>query len=133
VRQTADTCAQAEVPFFLEPLTCSPDPEQPKLSPEERCHAVVQTARKLTVIPGVGILKAESSLDINAESREAEWVAACRELDAASRVPWVLLGAAVRFETYLLQVIAAGGAGDLPGQHCRPAAHRHPDVDPQGS
>jgi tagatose-1,6-bisphosphate aldolase len=50
-------------------------------------------------------------LDINAEPGEAEWLAACCELDAASRVPWVLLSAGVDIETYLLQVIAAVRAG----------------------
>ncbi len=111
VRQTADACARAEVPFFLEPLTYSPDPDQSKLSPEERPLVVIETARKLTAIPGVDILKVEFPLDIKAEPREAEWLAACRELDAASRVPWVLLSAGVDIETYLFQVIAAARAG----------------------
>lgn len=111
VRQTADACARAEVPFFLEPLAYSPDPDQPKLSPEEHRLVVVETARKLTAIPGVDILKVEFPLDIKAEPREAEWLVACRELDAASHVPWVLLSAGVDIETYLLQVIAAARAG----------------------
>ena len=111
VRQTADACARAEMPFFLEPLTYSPDPDQPKLSPEERRLVVVETARKLTAIPGVDILKVEFPLDIKAEPREAEWLVACRELEAASHVPWVLLSAGVDIETYLLQVIAAARAG----------------------
>jgi tagatose 1,6-diphosphate aldolase len=111
VRTTADACARAETPFFLEPLTYSPDPNQPKLSPEERRHVVVETARKLTAIPGVDVLKVEFPLDINAEPGEAEWLTACRELDAASHVPWVLLSAGVDIETYVLQVIAAARAG----------------------
>jgi tagatose 1,6-diphosphate aldolase len=111
VRQTADACARAEVPFFLEPLTYSPDPDQPKLPPEERRRIVVETARKLTAIPGVDILKVEFPLDIRAEPREAEWLAACRELDGASHVPWVLLSAGVDIETYVVQVIAAARAG----------------------
>jgi tagatose 1,6-diphosphate aldolase len=111
VRQTADACARAEVPFFLEPLTYSPDPDQPKLPPEERRRIVVETARKLTAIPGVDILKVEFPLDIRAEPREAEWLAACRELDGASHVPWVLLSAGVDIETYVAQVIAAARAG----------------------
>lgn len=69
------------------------------------------TNRKLTAIPGVDILKVEFPLDIKAEPGEAEWLAACRELDAASNVPWVLLSAGVDIETHLLQVIAAARAG----------------------
>jgi tagatose-1,6-bisphosphate aldolase len=111
VRQTADACAQAEVPFFLEPLTYSPDPEQPKLPPDELRAAVVETARKLSAFPGVDILKVQFPLDIKAEPRESEWLVACRELDAASRVPWVLLSAGADIETYALQVIAAARAG----------------------
>jgi tagatose 1,6-diphosphate aldolase len=111
VRQTADACARAEVPFFLEPLTYSPDPDQPRLSPEERRLVVVETARKLTAIPGVDILKVEFPLDIKAEPGEAAWLAACHELDAASHVPWVLLSAGVDIETYVRQVIAAARAG----------------------
>jgi tagatose-1,6-bisphosphate aldolase len=111
VRQTADACARAEMPFFLEPLTYSPDPGQPKLSPEERRLVIAETARRLTAIPGVDILKVEFPLDIKAEPREGEWLAACRELDEASCVPWVLLSAGVDIETYWLQVIAAARAG----------------------
>lgn len=111
VRQTADACARADIPFFLEPLTYSPNPDQPRLSPEERHLVVVETARKLTAIPGVDILKVEFPLDIKAETREAAWLAACRELDAASHVPWVLLSAGVDIETYVLQVITAARAG----------------------
>jgi len=110
-RQTADACAEAEVPFFLEPLTYSLDPNRPKLSPEERRCVVVETARQLTAIPGVDVLKAEFPLDSTVVPDEAEWLAACQELTEASRVPWVLLSAGVDFETFLHQVAAAGRAG----------------------
>jgi tagatose-1,6-bisphosphate aldolase len=111
VRHTAATCAEAEVPLFLEPLSYSPDPARPSLSPEERRRTVIETARRLTAIPGVDLLKAEFPLDIAAEPGEAEWLVACQDLTRASRVPWVLLSAGADFETYLLQVAAAGRAG----------------------
>jgi len=111
VRDTAAACAEAEAPFFLEPLSYSPDPARPKLPPEERRLTVIETARRLTAIPGVDLLKAEFPLDIAAAPGEAEWLAACRELTEASRVPWVLLSAGTDFETYLLQVAAAARAG----------------------
>jgi len=111
VRHTAAACAEAEVPLFLEPLSYSPDPARPKFTPEERHWTVVETARRLTAIPGVDLLKAEFPLDIAAVPGEAEWLAACQELTEASRVPWVLLSAGTDFETYLLQVVVATRAG----------------------
>jgi tagatose 1,6-diphosphate aldolase len=122
VRQVAASCAKADLPFFLEPLSYSLDPEQPRLSPQERRRVVVETARRLTAIPGVDVLKAEFPLDVHqngsahrngfaAVPDETEWLAACRDLTDASRVPWVLLSAGVDFETYLRQVVAAASAG----------------------
>jgi tagatose 1,6-diphosphate aldolase len=111
VCRTAALCAEAEAPLFLEPLSYSPDPTRHGLTPEERRHVVLETARRLTAIPGVGVLKAEFPLDIAAVPDEAEWLAACRELTEASRVPWVLLSAGADFETYLRQVTAAARAG----------------------
>jgi len=111
VRQVAADCAEADVPLFLEPLSYSPDPDQRKLSSQERRRVVVETARRLTTIPGVDVLKAEFPLDIAVVPDEAEWLAACQELTKASRVPWVLLSAGVDFETYLRQVAVAARAG----------------------
>ena len=111
VRRVAKAAEEAEVPLFLEPLSYSLDPARRRLPPEERRRVVVETARRLTAIPGVDVLKAEFPLDVAAISDEAEWLAACRELTAASRVPWVLLSAGVDFETYLRQVAVAGRAG----------------------
>jgi tagatose 1,6-diphosphate aldolase len=116
VRQVADSCQQADVPFFLEPLSYPLDPTRRRLPPGERRRVVVETARRLTVISGVDVLKAEFPLDIDPQDgtvvpAETEWLAACRELTAASRVPWVLLSAGVGFETYLRQVVVAASAG----------------------
>lgn len=111
VRQVAADCREAETPLFLEPICYSPDPAQPRLSPQERRRAVVETARRLTAFPGVDVLKAQFSLDIGAVPDEAEWLAACQELTEASRVPWVLLSAGVDFETYLRQMAAAARGG----------------------
>jgi tagatose 1,6-diphosphate aldolase len=111
VRQVAVSCAEADLPFFLEPISYSVDPAQPRLSPQERRRVVVETARRLTAIPGVDVLKAEFPLDVAAVPDEAEWLAACCELTDGSRVPWVLLSAGVDFETYLRQVVVAASAG----------------------
>ncbi len=111
IRQVAEGCEAAELPLFLEPLSYSLDPARKKLPAEAYHRVVLETARRLTAIPGVDILKAEFPLDSSAEPDEAAWLAACRELTATSRVPWVLLSAGVDFEQYLLQVAAAARAG----------------------
>jgi tagatose-1,6-bisphosphate aldolase len=56
------------------------------------------------------VLKAEFPLD-TANPDEAQWTAACAEISAASITPWILLSAAVDYETYLRQVTAACNAG----------------------
>jgi tagatose-1,6-bisphosphate aldolase len=110
VKQVAAECAAEELPIFLEPLSYSLDPAAKKLSPEERHHVIVETARRLTLL-GIDILKAEFPLDATAEPDEAAWFDACRELSQASQTPWVLLSAGVDFDAYLRQVTAACRAG----------------------
>jgi tagatose-1,6-bisphosphate aldolase len=111
VRQVAASCLEAEIPLFLEPLSYSIDPAQPRLAPQERRRVVVETARRLTAISGVEVLKAEFPLDIGAVPDEAGWLDACRELTGASRVPWVLLSGGADFQAYLHQAAAAARAG----------------------
>jgi tagatose-1,6-bisphosphate aldolase len=115
VRQVGAASVVAGIPFFLEILTYSVDPGRPRLTREELRHTVLESARRLTAFPGVDVLKAEFPLDIAAAPDEAAWLAACQELTAAAKVPWVLLSAGVDFETYLRQVIAAtrGGASGV--------------------
>jgi tagatose 1,6-diphosphate aldolase len=111
VQRVGASCIEADVPLFLEPLSYALDPEQRRLPSQERCRVVLETARRLTALPGVDVLKAEFPLDVAAVPDEAEWLAPCRELTEASRVPWVLLSAGVDFETYLRQVAVAAHAG----------------------
>lgn len=107
VAETAAACQRYDLALMIEPLTYHP--QGGERSAEEKRWAVIETARRLTAISGVDLLKAEFPLP--PESPEAEWIAACRELDAASRVPWIVLSAAVDFETYLRQTIVACQAG----------------------
>jgi tagatose 1,6-diphosphate aldolase len=115
VRQVGAASMESGMPFFLEILSYSTDPGQRHLAPEERHRVVLESARRLTALPGVDVLKAEFPLDIAAVPDEAAWLAACRELTAAAHVPWVLLSAGVDFDTYLRQVLTAarGGAGGV--------------------
>ena len=110
VKQTAAECATADLAFFLEPLSYSPVADQKKLPAAERRRVVLETARRLTPL-GVDVLKAEFPLDAAAEPDEQAWAAACAELSAASRAPWVLLSASVDYATYLRQATVACCAG----------------------
>lgn len=111
MERVAATCLEAEIPLFLEPLSYSLKPSKSKPSGEERRRVVIETARRLTAIQGVDVLKAEFPLDAETSKDEATGTDACQELTAASRVPWVLLSAGVDFETYLRQVSVATRAG----------------------
>jgi tagatose-1,6-bisphosphate aldolase len=93
---------------MLEPLSYSLT--EAKLTSDEKRYVVVETARRLTPIPGVDVLKAEVPLATD-DLDEARLAAACAEVSAASVTPWILLSAAVTFETYQRQIIAACQAG----------------------
>ena len=109
VRQVAADCTHFDILLMLECLSYSPDPAQ-KLSSVQKRRVVLETARRLA-LDGVDIFKAEFPLDVKTEPDERVWAEACVELSAACRVPWVLLSAAVDYETYLRQVTVACRAG----------------------
>jgi tagatose 1,6-diphosphate aldolase len=109
VRQVADECIRLDLALMLEPLSYSLAGGE-RLSSLEKQHVVTETARRLT-IPGVDVLKAEFPLDITASQLESDWARACGDLSSASQAPWILLSAAVDFETYLRQVRVACQAG----------------------
>lgn len=104
----ADDCTKHDLVLMLEPLSYSLD-ESKKLSSEEKRYVVVESAKRLTPL-NVDILKAEFPLDLN-ETDEVKWMDACKEISSASTVPWILLSAAVDYETFLRQVTVACNAG----------------------
>jgi tagatose-1,6-bisphosphate aldolase len=93
---------------MLEPLSYSLN-ENRKLSSEEKRYVVTESAKRLTPL-NVDILKAEFPLDPS-ETDESKWMMACREISAASHIPWILLSAAVDYDTYVRQVAVACNAG----------------------
>jgi tagatose-1,6-bisphosphate aldolase len=107
VRQVADDCAEHEIALMLEPLSYSLT-EGKKLTSEEKRTVVIETARRLTPL-GIDILKAEFPLDAQADP--IAWEDACAQVSSASVVPWILLSAAVDYETYVNQVTTACRAG----------------------
>jgi len=116
VADVAADCRAADLALFVEPLSFSLV-EGEKLTGEERRRVVVETARRLTAIGG-DVLKAEFPYDASLTDR-ARWGAACRELDEAAAVPWVLLSGGVEGATFEAQVAAAceaGASGVLAGR-----------------
>src|SRR6266496_4121634 len=107
-KQVAEDCARHDLVFVLEPLSYSLD-ETKKLSSEEKRYIVIETARRLTGL-NIDILKAEFPLNAN-DADESKWIEACQEISSVSRVPWILLSAAVDFEVFLRQVTVACNAG----------------------
>jgi tagatose 1,6-diphosphate aldolase len=117
VRQVVDECNRYDLGLMLEPLSYSLTAEK-KLSSAEKRYVVTETARRL-VFPGVDVLKAEFPLDIAEDANEANWTAACADISASSPAPWIVLSAAVDYETYLRQVeiaCRAGASGSAVGR-----------------
>jgi tagatose 1,6-diphosphate aldolase len=108
IEKVAEDCAKHDLLLMLEPLSYSLD-ENRKLTSEQKRYVVVETAKRLTPL-NVDILKAEFPLDLT-EKDQGTWKDACQEITAASCVPWILLSAAVDYQTYLHQVTVACGAG----------------------
>ena len=108
-KMVANDCKKFDLGLMLEPLSYSLDPEKSKLSSDEKRYVVTETARKLSPL-GADVLKAEFPLETQ-NSEESTWNAACADVSSASVLPWILLSAAVDFETYLRQVRVACTAG----------------------
>lgn len=106
--KVAEDCARHDLALMLEPLSYSLD-ENKKLTSEEKRYIVVETAKRLTPL-NVDILKAEFPLGAE-ETDSKVWAEACAEISSASIVPWILLSAAVDYETFLRQVTVACNAG----------------------
>lgn len=108
VAQVGEESLRYDLPLMLEPLSYSL--QGVTLSDEEKRWVVIETARRLSVIPGVDVLKAEFPLTAHNQD-EKMWREVLAELHAASAVPWILLSATVSFETYLRQVTLACQSG----------------------
>lgn len=106
--EVAEDCMKQDLILMLEPLSYSLD-ENKKLSSDEKQYLVVETAKRLTPL-NVDVLKAEFPVDLN-ETDESKWMSACKEISSASIAPWILLSAAVDYDTFMRQVIVACNAG----------------------
>jgi len=109
VRLIGEECSRFDLGLMLEPLSYSLK-EGASLTSAEKRFVVTETARRL-VVPGVDVLKVEFPLDVRDADNENAWGEACAEVSAACPVPWILLSAAVDYDTYLRQVMVACQAG----------------------
>ncbi len=121
IRQVAVACRRYDLPFFVEPLCYSLDPNVPKASAafaEKRPRIVRETIRRLSRL-GVDVMKMEFPVDVNFERDKNVWRAACEALSEASATPWALLSAGVDFDTFEQQArvaFQAGACGFLAGR-----------------
>lgn len=108
ISKVAEDCIKHDLALMLEPLSYSLY-ETKKLSSDEKRDVVVETAKRLTPL-NVDILKAEFPLTAS-DTNETKWMDACKEISSASLIPWILLSAAVDYDTFLRQVTVACNAG----------------------
>ncbi|MBM2825020.1 MAG: Tagatose-bisphosphate aldolase [Dehalococcoidales bacterium] len=120
IGRVAEECIKYDLPFLVEPVaypvgseTNHPE-EFARLKPE----LVIRTAQDITALP-IDVLKSEFPADLRYQSDEAELLKLCCQLDASTRVPWVILSAGVDFALFRKQVeiaCRAGASGFLGGR-----------------
>ncbi len=129
VRQVAEDCRRWDLPFVLEPIVYPAPGEDAETFGARRADLVVRTARDLAGL-GVDVLKAQFPADLRRERDPGVLLEACRRLDAASPVPWVLLSGGVGYDEFVTQVeiaCRAGASGFLAGRAVWEDALRIPD------
>ena len=120
VARLADQCIEEDIAFLVEPVSYPIEEggASSKKFAEIRPSLVAETARQITALP-IDVLKAEFPADIKFEQDEGKLLKFCRELNQASRLPWVLLSAGVDFDSFKKQVkmaCKAGASGFLAGR-----------------
>ncbi|MCC6615865.1 MAG: tagatose 1,6-diphosphate aldolase [Anaerolineae bacterium] len=118
VQRIVDSCTQWDLPFFLEPIAYSLDPDK-ALTNAELLQITVDMAREFAAM-GADVLKLQFPVDHKQSTDEGEWRAACAAVtEACGEVPWALLSAGVDFETFARQAeiaCAAGASGVIVGR-----------------
>ena len=113
-------CKSHDLPFVVEPLSypIGEEVRNPAHFAKVKEQLVLKTARQITESP-IDVLKTEFPADLRYNKDKTEAAELCRQLDEASTVPWVVLSAAVDFETFCQQVEIAcqcGASGFLAGR-----------------
>ena len=120
VQRVVDDCRRWDIPAVVEAVAYgigglkTGTPEFAAKKPD----LVIRTARDLCPI-GFDLLKAEFPADLKFEKDEGKMAEWCRQIDAASPVPWVILSAGVDITLFRKQVEIAcknGASGFLAGR-----------------
>ncbi len=120
VNRVAQECIKYDIPFLVEPLSYPIGSEinNPQEFARLKEQLVIKTAHDITALP-IDVLKAEFPADPGYKKDKAELIRLCRQLDAVSKAPWVILSAGVDFEPFCRQVeiaCQAGASGFLGGR-----------------
>jgi tagatose 1,6-diphosphate aldolase len=113
-------CRQHDLPFVVEPVgyPIAEEVRNPAHFAKVKEGLVLKTAQHIANLP-IDVLKSEFPADLHYEKDREKLADLCRQLDAASPVPWVVLSAAVDFDTFCQQVeiaCQAGASGFLAGR-----------------
>jgi len=114
----AEECRNEDIPFLVEPVCYPLAGEKPGEFAYRKPELIIETARQFTALP-IDILKSEFPADIDYEKDESKLLGYCRDLDRASRLPWVLLSAGASFDVFYRQAEIAfrgGASGFLAGR-----------------
>lgn len=117
VQDIINQCAEHDIPYYLEPIAHSLDPDTP-LSNAELLEVVIDMAETFSTM-GVDALKMQFPVDAKQSNDEDEWRAACEKLNSACTVPWALLSAGVTYDVFEQQakvVCQAGASGVIAGR-----------------
>lgn len=117
VQQIIDQCTEHDIPFYLEPIAHSLDPQK-ALSNAELLDIVLEMATTFAEM-GVDVLKMQFPVDAKQSDDETEWQHACQQLNQACSVPWALLSAGVTYDTFERQAkiaCQAGASGVIVGR-----------------
>jgi len=120
ISTVASECIKYDLPYLVEPKSypIGNEADNPAQFASLKEQLVIRTAQEVTALP-IDVLKAEFPTDIAYKTDKAELINVCRQLDTASRAPWVILSAGVDFELFCQQVeiaCRAGASGFLGGR-----------------
>lgn len=120
IGRVAEECIKYDLPFLVEPVAYPVGSEinHPEEFARLKPELVIRTAQDITALP-IDVLKSEFPADLRYQKDEAELIKLCRQLDASTRVPWVILSAGVDFALFHKQVeiaCRAGASGFLGGR-----------------
>ena len=121
IAEVIQSCRDADLAFFLEPISFSIDPDLTKNSAgfaAQLPNLMVEIAHRLGAL-GPDVLKLEFPVNATYDTDEASWERACRAVSAASPRPWAVLSAGVDFEVFTRQVdvaCRAGASGYIAGR-----------------